>query len=585
MNGQTWIFYEKFGDLYVVANNGGGWGQPRRLTTNPARQSNPHVHSNRVVWEDWRGSVPEIWTATFNGTNWSGETILSANDGIPSRHPSIGGGTPGDFVAWEDSTAAGFRVMVRRHDGTNWLAQELITNNTAGQRDPCVSGSVGVVGVWWSDARHGDAEIYDRTFYDWNNQWDSESRSTNLPGACRHPSVVNEWYADGLTTSLIAFESVEPSGVTEIYVRAWNGATRISQDDGVPSVRPSSGSFASPTESCGQIGGSSPQHYVAYTDMELDGTRSHHVWGRSGIDDTPGTGISTSMVSGRDGIPEADIFEVWIERPAGVPTLTARFGRTAGCQRIEIQAAPSLLLGPEGIPENIVRTVNECGGEPLVAGLDLYLESELLQQLTWDPMFDIPSFVETDAAGEAQVALHGGGCSATGYSQLSCYLNAYHEYVGAKSPDVNGDCWVRGDDLAYVQSRVGTNDFCADLDMSGTVGPEDVAIVELTMGDHCSNVTAVDEVVEATLPGLHVEPNPAGQAALIRIVAPTAQSVDVVIADPAGRIVRSLAVDPSQAIVRWDLRNESGQPVADGLYFAAARIAGSRFTKAILVVR
>ncbi len=95
----------------------------------------------------------------------------------------------------------------------------------------------------------------------------------------------------------------------------------------------------------------------------------------------------------------------------------------------------------------------------------------------------------TDASGEASLVVRGGGCSATGSVTLRGNGVWINSWTGAKSPDVNGDCKVQADDLAYVMARVGTSDFCADLDGSGTVTTADVAIVEEALGSICSQLS------------------------------------------------------------------------------------------------
>ena len=583
-----WVFYEKSGDIYTARRTTSGWGTPRRLTTHPARQTNPHVAGTHVVWEDHRGAVPEIWTAEFDGTNWSLESRLSPDDGIASRHPVICAGSQGSMAAWEDSSASGFRVYVRRHDGQSWLNAEPITLNVVGQRDPSVSASPYYLIVGWADFRHGDAEIYTRTYDFFGGSWSMEARRTNLPGACRHPALAIERSGDLYDTQLLAFECAEAGGVIETYAGGLYSQTRISPNDGTSSVRPNCGSFAYETWPCGTMPGADAVQVVAWTDLQAGGSRQHHVWARRAIDSVPVTGIGTALIAATEGQPTATICEVWLQDRNNVSTLVSRKGSTSGCWRVEIDAAPSLLIGPEGIPENLVRTTNDCSGN---IAPDVYLQmgmdGAMIDGLRWDPAYPPQGLGDllTDDAGEARFSLHGGGCSTTGTAWLECFYHAYHDYVGAKSPDIDGDCVVGPDDLAYVQARLGSADFCSDLDMSGTVGPEDVAIVQSTMWDHCTSVMDVGDSDLASGPTLEAAPNPATRVARIHLVRSGREPAGLAIIDAAGRRIRTLQLGAGESAVTWDLRNEFGAPVPAGLYFAVTHGNGRKLSRPILVCR
>jgi hypothetical protein len=552
------------------------------LTTNGSRQTDPHG-SATIVWEDRRGQQPEVWTRTYNGAVWSPEAPLSPDDGVASRHPVA----TGRIVAWEDSTASGFRVLVRRFDGQTWLPAEAISLHPSSQRDPSVAGSQPLDTVVWADYRHGEPEIYSRSFQYWDLSWGEEARLTNLPGACRRPNVLREDQGDiPGQAALVAFESVSISGEIETFRWSGNTVTQISPEDGIPSVRPNGASFPDHAAPCGHMGGSWPVHYVSWTDLEPGGTRSHVVWGRSGIDATPGVGIATSVVGAYNPDHPAEVAEAWIELQNGTPTLVARTGQTVGCYSVDIAGASSLLLCPEGIPSNVLSTTNACGGRPISTNVQFYLGDGFAAPVVWDPAYARSDFeVVTDETGQGHFSLHGGGCSTGGLAWTDCMLHDQHEYHGAKSPDVDGDCWVRPDDLDYVRSKVGTSDFCADLDMSGSVDLADVAIVESTLWDHCSNVTDAGDMTDAEGFALVATPNPATRSMSFQLVRPDAAPASITILDVAGRSVTTLSVGSAERAVAWDLRNAAGDPVASGVYFAVTRQHGPSRKIPILVLR
>ena len=62
---------------------------------------------------------------------------------------------------------------------------------------------------------------------------------------------------------------------------------------------------------------------------------------------------------------------------------------------------------------------------------------------------------------------------------------------GVKSPDLDGDRAVLQNDVAAVRTALGTDDFCADLDGSGTVDGADVLLVQSVLGDRCTDPAGV----------------------------------------------------------------------------------------------
>jgi hypothetical protein len=70
---------------------------------------------------------------------------------------------------------------------------------------------------------------------------------------------------------------------------------------------------------------------------------------------------------------------------------------------------------------------------------------------------------------------------------------------------------------------------------------------------------------------LHVSPNPA--YGVMRIVAPGGGRLDLF--DAGGRRVRTVTLDAANATWNWDGRDDRGQLVGPGLYFAAQRVNGA----------
>lgn len=113
------------------------------------------------------------------------------------------------------------------------------------------------------------------------------------------------------------------------------------------------------------------------------------------------------------------------------------------------------------------------------------------------------------------------------------------------------------------------------------------------------SVTVIDDTtVDAPLPGALTErlaldrpaPNPARGRTRIRWHAPASEAVTVTIHDVAGRIVRTLVRSaesvsgkPSQA--SWDGTNDSGTPVAGGVYWVRAASRSASAARPVTVLR
>ena len=83
-------------------------------------------------------------------------------------------------------------------------------------------------------------------------------------------------------------------------------------------------------------------------------------------------------------------------------------------------------------------------------------------------------------------------------------------------------------------------------------------------------------------------PNPARSAAGFSYALPAAARLRVDICDIQGRLVRRLAdiSEPAGAgLLTWDLRDQSGDGVAVGVYMVRASLGGTVFTRRVIVAR
>jgi hypothetical protein len=573
------------------------------VSSTPGTARDPHLawtgSTLYVAWEDGRTGVPEVWIRTWNGTSWSAETCLTG-DAVPSRAPALAAGQDRVLVAWEEGEAPS-RILGRFYSGF-WQAPVTISEGTGSASEPTValmepwSGSLGVA---WVDTRHGAAEIYLRV-WDWS--WAPEGRVTDLPGECRHPSMKGEFCCgDALQTHLIlTYEHTAPGGVTESWASCGSpgglSADRISPDDGIPSVFPASASF--PFAFGWFLGGAFPKPYVAWTDIQ---ETNHHglqegsycPWFTNPIEPISETGLSHATVAAAAGSPDAHLMILWIEEVADVPTLLSRRGAVPGCTAPDPQAPASLLLAPGGAPADTLVMLDECSHQPLAnQTFRIDFSMALDHDLTWDPLQQHPTVsATTNAQGQAIFFLRGGGCSQAGTA--TAFFDDYglpvdfKTWLGAKSPDLDGDCVVRDLDLESVRAALGTADFCADLDGSGLVDAADLAIVEATLGEHCSHITGIAPAPLDARLHLAIDPNPCRGRATVNLHG-MSSPVRIQIFDVHGRLVRSLEPDAlagGSTRVEWDARDERGRAVSSGLYTVMASGGGFEAHRSVLVLR
>ncbi len=595
--GRWWVVYEKNGDIYCADRDtsGGGW-RITPLATGSGIQTEPHITAGDqvvyAIWEDRGGPHPEVWTRRFVLNAWDPARCLSC-DGISSRHPVIdvprwSSGDP--YVAWEDSTGAGFRIMARSYSGPT----QQVSSSTADPREPsvCAAGADG--GVVWTDYRFGIPQIY---------RWTggpAEERVTVLPFPCRRAQIRNEVCSEfGFGPPRIVFEGdPHDNGIAEVYAARCDGlggADLISADDGVSSIAPNIDAFRVDHWPCYSMPYTSATYLMTWTDL-LPGGSQH--WMDEGFccgplegnDLLPAAGRSRSAVCVAAATPHAGALQLWIEDQEGVPTLMAREGRLPGCDETGLGGPRAFLVVPGGIPGNLFRLYNICSGEPAEYGMVTWMmDSRLDASLTWDAQQSHGDAGEVNADGEVTFGVSAGGCSQAGGVRVwsDCMFSLPEvDYDGAKSPDVDGDCEVGPGDLAYVESKVGTSDFCADLDGSGVVGAEDVAIVQATLGQHCSNVPADADAAMSLPTALRVFPNPCRERVTFEAISPAFDgSVRVEVYDAGGRRIRSIesAAGSTLRRIAWDLREESGRAAPAGIYFVIARI-GAESRRQVLVV-
>lgn len=613
-DGFWYIVYVKGDDIYMRVRDLAGWRPAVRISDDPGQSNQPSIGVGRdvihVVWNDLRSGQWEVWGRTCRSGVWSPETCLSEG-GSPSVQPAleVTGADDCAIVVWDDSQVA---IRGRTYDGGVW--SDVITFAEATSHipvllDPAVSSVERdhYVVVWLGMDPVWRCDIYQRWY---RNGLEPEQRITNMSASLwetRAPVVRIEPTWSGVLQT-------EPTIVFQMTNEIWEvcGRTnapppvRVSPNDGLYSGFPAMASFLETRQTCSWH--SLEEMYLPiWTDLVTGGRR--HMLGESGACAPTGNteivtthGVGWATAAAVTGVPRSRVLVLYVEQPGAEPVLMARRGSLVRCQVSAAVEPPALVIGPAGRPANEILVEQVCDGTPLsgqtfVPTLDPAVDAGL----TWaagqvhDPNGPYPGVtlpaVTTDDQGRATLAIHGGGC-AQGPVDLYCAEDrTLRRYEGIKSPDVNADCIVDLEDLIYVRSNIGTDDFCADLDGSGLVDPADSALVALFNGDRCPDPAGMDDALGGlrTLPSLDAFPNPCRAQATVAYCDPLGPGrTRIQVFDAGGRLVRNLetAAKPgSTAFVRWDTRDDQGRGVAAGYYLIVMLSGHRKLVEPLLVVR
>ncbi|MCA9759799.1 MAG: hypothetical protein KDA27_28640, partial [Candidatus Eisenbacteria bacterium] len=344
---------------------------------------------------------------------------------------------------------------------------------------------------------------------------------------------------------LVLCEATGVNGAPEVYHRSWcsdpNGDW-LSPDDGIPSYGASVSSFNSPISTCNSLGSSFA--VLLYGWVEGEGGTGVTLSRRSdcrldAVHDLPVSNPLATAIGAESG----DVVQLWTENSDGTIQLRAREGSTPPCSIQRVDALTPALVGPAGWPPTRFRAYNNCTG---VGIPDLPIEFIL---------FDDPAIVlaadqspwvsgETDDDGYAEFHIRGGGCLWQTVP-VGPWEWCWADLEGIRSPDIDADCVVTESDRLYIEQRLGSYDFCADLDGSGLVDAGDLAVVDATMGDSCEDTSGIDAPVgSGPRLQLTVAPNPAQDQTILRIVQPNDGTgiTAVRVLDAGGRQVKTIRV-------------------------------------------
>jgi len=222
-------------EMGVGSASGGGISNNKGWSIFPSVAISPNG-APVIAWADDSGGNSEIYVRRWDGSSWV-DMGRSASGGGISNNPGIStnpslvvdpGGAP--IVAWSDNTIADDQVYARRWNGSDWVEMAfsgsgggISMNGTSDSHTSLAIGLDGSLAVAWVSTSN---EIYLRR---WNGSaWVELGGSasgggvSNTQGASRPSLAIGP---DGLP--VIAWGDYSSGGITEIYVRRWDGSAWV----------------------------------------------------------------------------------------------------------------------------------------------------------------------------------------------------------------------------------------------------------------------------------------------------------------------------------------------------------------------
>jgi beta propeller repeat protein len=179
----AWIGYTALGQADVYVHDSAGGGQ-RRVTTNAAFQNHPHLHGDRLVWQDFRHAAAgdiaaDIYAHHFPTNHTERLTSSGAYRDLPRIH--------GERVVWQDYRHAGPELKTTEIYVYSFVTRQerRLTFGNMYRTHPAIAGDL----VVWEDYRNGErGDIY---LYDLSR--DEEIEISTYPAQKTQPSVYGDW--------------------------------------------------------------------------------------------------------------------------------------------------------------------------------------------------------------------------------------------------------------------------------------------------------------------------------------------------------------------------------------------------------
>jgi len=146
--------------------------------------------------------------------------------------------------------------------------------------------------------------------------------------------------------------------------------------------------------------------------------------------------------------------------------------------------------------------------------------------------------------------------------------------------------WWQDDGTSFLRSAAVS---CHDFNKNGY----DEIIVT---GDHQTSIFEIDTTYGITSrppivkpPNLSISPNPAKKSTVISLQLPVKEIINLKVYDVTGRLIKTLvkaqSLEPKTYTIKWDGRDNKGNPLPSGVYFVRLEAGGITKTEKVILIR
>ncbi len=149
--GRIWVIWsmqvDGNWDLYGRFLEESGWSSVKRLTEDPSPDAYHRVVSDSggylwVFWQRTVGDYSQIFTKSFDGQQWSEETLVSQGESASGNNwlPAAAAGSDGSIaVAWDGYASGNYDVYLRRFRNGAWGKVQAVTDSERFEAHPAVA--------------------------------------------------------------------------------------------------------------------------------------------------------------------------------------------------------------------------------------------------------------------------------------------------------------------------------------------------------------------------------------------------------------------------------------------------------------
>ena len=580
-----------------------------------------------ISWRDARGASNDIYAQRLNSAGtalWIGNGVQVAAAVTSETNPTIASdGQGGAFITWQDDGVQDIMIQRVNPSGSQLLGASVpVCNATGAQSLPqIVPDGVGGAIVVWQDPRAGFNNVFaQRVNSSGTALWtpNGVQATTSTVGA-NDPQLTSDGadgailvWTSGASSTDIRAQRVSASGtalwgatgipiVNALQNQAWARIVPDAADGAIISWHDTRGGggfydvYAQRVDHYGNLGNPEPALTSVRDTPNDQGGKVKVSWTSSYLDADPTFGIVD--------------YRLWRSAPqALVSELVAGSGDRRFTRDADEAAATGALLIQSLAG---VDYAWELVASQAAAGIGAY---SLVTATTSDSVPEsnpLTVFAVEARAGTGVSANHWWSAPDSGYSVDNLPPAAPAPFTGVYSAGSTALHWAPNGETDFAHYRLyrgATAGFIpAPANLVGA--PPDTGYVDPAGTPFFYKLSAVDDhgnesafallapsgTVDAPAQALPSElrlgmpqPNPASVSSRIAFNLPRASQTSLVVYDASGRAVRELfrGVHAAGGFDRgWDLRDDAGRRVANGVYFVRLESGGRAITRRMITMR